>query len=408
MRTFSRRSAVIGGTALASTSRIRGARAQGQATPAATPAADPAAIVAIAEEAMLELSLRTVLLHVEVDGEAVLHHALGESLTGVPATPDMHVRNGAVAISYVSTVLLRLVDAGLLALDDTIDAWLPDLPDADRVTLRMLADMTAGYPDYVPNPEFSLQTYANPFHPWVPEELLAFTLGSPRLFAPGENWDYSHADYVILGLALEAATGEPLDLLIKELVLDPLGLTGTASEQTAWMPEPILHAYSAERRGVLGIAPLTPFIESTTAWNPSWTLPRGAVQYSTVADMATSFAAIGRGDLLSPEMHAEQVSDRLLGFGAPLEGCHACHTMEERYTYGLGIVRSGGWLLQNPLFFGYAGTAAFHRDTGIALGIATTYRPEAFDETGGYRNASTTIARRITELLAPDDPLLQG
>jgi CubicO group peptidase (beta-lactamase class C family) len=285
---------------------------------------------------------------------------------------------------------------------------LPDLPDANRVTLRMLANMTAGYPDYVPNPDFIRQTYADPFRYWEPEELIAFSLATPRLFAPGENWDYSHADYVILGLALEAATGEPLDRVLKELVLDPLQLTETASEQTAWMPEPVLHAYSAERRGSLGIAPATPFIEGSSTWNPSWTLPRGAVQYSTVTDMAASFAAIGRGDLLTPESHREQVSDALLGFGAPLEGCHACHTMEERYVYGLGIVRTGGWLLQNPLFFGYAGTAAYHPGARVAVAVATTCQQEAFDDDGGYRNASTTIFRRIGELLVPSDPPLQG
>jgi CubicO group peptidase (beta-lactamase class C family) len=404
---LTRRAAV--GTGIAGLAAIRPVvtRAR-QATPATSPTPDPAEIVAIAEDAMAELHLRAVLLRVTIDDEEFVTHALGESMTGVPATPDMHVRNGAVAITYISTALLRLVDAGLLALDDTIDAWLPDLPDADRVTLRMLANMTAGYPDYVPNAAFTRQAYADPFRSWEPEELIAFSLATPRLFAPGENWDYSHAGYVILGLALEAATGEPLELLLKELVLDQLGLANTGSEQTAWMPEPVLHAYSAERRGPLGIAPLTPFIEGSTTWNPSWTLPRGAVQYSTVTDMATSFAAIGRGDLLSPESHRALVSDELLGFGAPLAGCHACHTLDERYNYGLGIVRSGGWLLQNPLFFGYAGTAACHPGASIAIAVATTYREEAFDDEGGYRNASTTIARRMSELLMPVDPLLQG
>ena len=46
---------------------------------------------------------RAVIAKVSVDGREVLTRAFGESMTGVPATTDMHVRNGAVAISYVST-----------------------------------------------------------------------------------------------------------------------------------------------------------------------------------------------------------------------------------------------------------------------------------------------------------------
>lgn len=70
-------------------------------------------------------------------------------MTGVPATEDMHFRNGAVAISYMSTLLLQLVDQKVVRLDDKLFNWLPELLDAERVTLRMLANMTAGYPDYI-------------------------------------------------------------------------------------------------------------------------------------------------------------------------------------------------------------------------------------------------------------------
>ena len=70
-------------------------------------------------------------------------------MTGVPATTDMHFRNGAVAISYMSTLLLHLVDEKKVSLDDKVSKWLPDMPHADRVTLGQLAQMTSGYIDFV-------------------------------------------------------------------------------------------------------------------------------------------------------------------------------------------------------------------------------------------------------------------
>ncbi len=77
-----------------------------------------AAIIELAREAMTTGDLPAVILRVTVDGEEIVTAALGESMTGVPATADMHFRNGAVAISYMSTILLQLVDEGVVGLDD--------------------------------------------------------------------------------------------------------------------------------------------------------------------------------------------------------------------------------------------------------------------------------------------------
>ena len=103
----------------------------------------------IVRDTMAAAHLKAVLVRVTVGGEEVLTRALGESMTGVPASTTMHFRNGAVAISYVATLLLRLVDQNKVSLDDKLAKWLPDVPNADRVTLGQLAQMTSGYPDYV-------------------------------------------------------------------------------------------------------------------------------------------------------------------------------------------------------------------------------------------------------------------
>lgn len=404
MHTFSRRSVVgssIAGLIPASSFATTTHRS---ATPMATPGADSVDdILAIANRAMKDLSLRAVLLHVTIDDEVRLHHALGETMSGVPATPDMHVRNGAVAITYMSTTLLRLVDEGQFALDDTIDAWLPDLPDADQATLRMLAQMTSGYQNYVQNPDFIAAFYEDPFRIWTTEEQLAYGFAMPRVFAPGENWSYSHTDYVILGLVLEVATSEPLDALLRRHILEPLDLANTASEQTAALPEPVLHATTSERRDALDIPAGIPFVEDSTFWNPSWTLARGSVQYSTVADMAASFARIGKGDILSPSSMEELLTTNLLGFGSPLEGCASCHTFDATRLYGLGVWLTGGWMFQNPLFAGFGSIAAYHPEARIAISIASTYADGG--DTAGWSNVSTAICKDISALLMPDDPM---
>src|SRR5215211_337045 len=203
------------------------------------------AVMRIVRDTMAQAHLKAVIVRVTIDGKEVVTQALGESMTGVTATTAMHFRNGAVAISYMSTLLLRLVDQQAVTLDDPLATWLPDLPDADKVTLRMLANMTAGYPDYVQNPKLSQELYADPFRQWTPQEQIALSLSTPRLFAPGTNWDYSHTDYVILGQALEQITGQPLDVALQEQVLAPMGLSNTVAWSTPQISEPVLHAFSS-------------------------------------------------------------------------------------------------------------------------------------------------------------------
>jgi CubicO group peptidase (beta-lactamase class C family) len=380
-----------------------------EAAPAAAAAQAPAVrsdqaaqIVALARAAMEQDALNAVILRVTIDGHELVTAALGESMTGVPATADMHFRNGAVAISYVSTLLLTLVDDGVLRLDDPLAIWMPELPNADKVTLRMLANMTAGYRDYETNDQFDKDLYINPFRQWTPEELIAIGLSQPPYFEPGTNWSYAHIDYVILGLVLEKATGRSMVDLLQERVLGPLGLKNTANSFTAAIPEPALHAFSSERRAALGIAPGTPFYEESTYWNPSWFV-RGAVQTTNIYDMTATAIAIGEGTLLSPASHQAQLNSLPLGFGAPLAGCPSCHTFTTAYIYQLGVVRSGNWLLQNPLFFGYAAVEGYLPSKKIAIAVAVTYGEGAFDAQGNYANRGETLFQAIGALLAPDD-----
>jgi CubicO group peptidase (beta-lactamase class C family) len=399
--------ALAGGTLATASTRPAFATSLRQATPMAGQPGDRAeAIVAIAQDIMEKQDVKAVIVRVTIDGQEVLTEALGESMTGVPATTDMHFRNGAVAFFYVATLLLRLVDQNVVKLDDPLATWLPDLPDADQVTLRMLANLTAGYPDYVQNPKLSQELYENPFRQWTPQELVAIGLSTPRVFAPGTNWDYSHTDYVILGLALEKITGQPLDVALQEQVLDPMGLRNTVAWSTPQISEPVLHAFSSERRQALGIPSGTRFYEESTYWSPSWTFAQGAIQTSDIADLTTTAEVVGEGTVLSLASHQAQIAPDLLGFGSPLKGCPACHTLDERYTYGLGVVLSGDWLLQNPLFAGYGAVTGYLPAQKIAVAVATTFGEGAFDDEGNYKYSShSNIFAAIGTYLAPDHPV---
>jgi CubicO group peptidase (beta-lactamase class C family) len=361
------------------------------------------AVMRIVTDVMAQSHLKAVIVRVTEDGREIVTRAVGDSMTGVPASPAMHFRNGAVAIWYVSTLLLRLVDEKKVTLEDKLSKWLPDVPNADRVTLGQLAQMTSGYVDYViGNTEFEKALYEDPFRQWEPDQLLAFATSRPLLYEPGTNWNYAHTNYVLLGKALEQATGTDMPKLLADKVLRPLGLTNTANSFTPEIPAPALHAFSSERRAALKIPSGTPFYEESTYWNPSWTITHGAIQTTNIYDMEATAAGIGSGKLLSKESYDKMVSTGLRGKTHAQPGCTTCAEMNDVYTYGMGVVISGDWLVQNPLYAGEAGVAAYLPSKKIAIAVAVTYRPEAFDDQGSYVNAADKLFRRIGAELAPD------
>ena len=322
---------------------------------------------AIVRTAMTKLKLKAVLVGVAV---------LGDSMTGVPATPDMHFRNGAVAIAYLGTVLLQLQDEGVLSIDDKLAKWFPEYPKAEQVTLQMLINGTSGYADYVTDDSFIKRFYANPFQYWTPDELIHIGLGRGMICDPGACWSYAHTNFVILGKVLEKATGRPLAELIRKRVLKPLSLENTRSEQTALIEEPVLHAFDAERGKY----------EESTYWNPSWTLVEGAVQTSNI-----TAAAIGEGTLLSPDSHKLQLAPLTAKF----------KPWNERTYYGFGVFLINGWVVQNPSFAGYAATMAYLPAGKLAIAVSVTVNDGASLE----GNLSTDVLKHIAAYLAPGAPM---
>ncbi|MFF6774554.1 serine hydrolase domain-containing protein [Streptomyces sp. NPDC012637] len=349
-------------------------------------------VVEIARKAQRDLKLKAVLLRVTDGDREVVTDALGESMTGVPAEPDMHFRAGSVAFAHIGTTLLRLVEQGRVDLDATVEPWLPEVPRAKEITLRMLANNTSGLHDYVTDPKFGAELTAAPFRAWTPDELLAFPFSHDFWYDPGTNWSYSHANYLLLERALERITGQRIDRLVEEQVTGPLGLRNTRNGFTPEIPRPALHAFTSDRG----------LYEESTFWNPSWTTGPGAVITSTVCDMARSARGIGSGELISRRSYRTLLDPGTVGLGVPTAKCPAdiCLKQTEAKHFGLGVIVAGTWLLQNPSFSGYAAIQAYLPSKRLSLAVSTT---KTADTPEG--NTAEVVAERIAAALAPEYPL---
>ncbi len=337
-------------------------------------------VTAIVRRTMRAQRQKAVVYSVRVGGRDVVTSAEGESMTGVPATPAMNWRIGSMAFALLWTLALQLQEDGVVDLDQPIARWRPELPSADRVTLRMLLNGTSGYQDYVTDPRFLRALSAAPFRQWTDAQLLAYAFRRPPECAPGGCWNYSHANFVIAEGILAPAAGVPFATLLRQRILRPAGLRHTRSVSTPQIASPVLHAFTTQG-GVY---------QESTFWNPSWTTGRGAVLTSTVRDVVRIAALVGSGRLLSPASYAQLVAPTTAAF-AP---------WSDRNYYGLGVFSINGWLVQNPSFSGYAGAMGYLPGRRISIAVTSTQRQGADPDA----NVASTILERIGAYLAPGTP----
>lgn len=144
-----------------------------------------------------------------------------------PALGDGHAVDRYVPIASLTkvvtgTALTRMAEAGVLALDDPVERWLPEAP-ATGITLLHLARHTSGLPRLPPGRLRSRDPYAA-FDRAALRALLP-RLDTLAVRPPGRQEEYSNLGYALLGAALTAASGTPYEELVTAHVLRPLDIT---------------------------------------------------------------------------------------------------------------------------------------------------------------------------------------
>ena len=336
----------------------------------------------IVDQAVAENGLRAALVRVEAGDRRLATIARGESMAGVPAIQQMHLRIGSMAIPHLITLLLQLQDEGRLDLDDPVSNWLPQVPNADEVTLRMLASSTSGYPDWAQRNQAFLDTlFAEPFKQWKQSELLKIAFDLPLECDPGTCFVYAHTNFMLLQKVIQKETGESVARLIRRQVLRPLGLRQTAISALPDIPEPVLHAYLGDRG----------FYEDSTFWSPSWTIGKDTIMTATTRDITNAARAVGTGALISKRSSRERFAPVTVGLSP---------SMTEDLYYGLGILVADGWQFQNPNLTGYTGIQGYFPPADIAVGLTVTNGPSAATTDINY---SQELFNSITAYLTPQN-----
>jgi D-alanyl-D-alanine carboxypeptidase len=310
------------------------------------------------------------------DGTHVRAFGSADKATRAPMKADFYSRIGSQTKTFTATAVLQLADEGKLGLDDPIAKYVDGVPQGDKITLRQLARMQSGLFNYSEAKGFQQALFADPRHPFAPQELLGFAFSEPNVFPPGEGFLYCNTNYILLGLVVEKVGGQPLRDYVRDRILKPLGMSHTSFPSDNAFPEPHAQGYTVQTADGK---------EATaTDWDPSWGWAAGAM-ISTLEDMHTWAPALATGKLLTPQMQEQ----RLQTVSSP--------GMPPQDGYGLGIFNLGGWIGHNGSLPGYQTVAVYlpQKQTTMVILINTDIEYD-----GG--EPSTTLATAITKELTPD------
>jgi CubicO group peptidase (beta-lactamase class C family) len=158
---------------------------------------------------------------------------------------------------------MQLVEEGALALDDTIDTWFPDQPNADKITVRMLLSHTSGLANAIlPSNERDAKWAEE----WAPLDFVAEANRNGPLAEPGTDIaHYSNAGYFLLGLIIEAVTGESWEQEVRSRINEPLGLDHTAFADDEGIRRTIVEGYFRTPDGYVSSLDVSN-LHASTAW----------------------------------------------------------------------------------------------------------------------------------------------
>lgn len=131
-------------------------------------------------------------------------------------TADTVFRIGSNTKTFTGTLILQLVDEGVLALDDPVSRYRTDVPRGEDITIEMLLKMRSGLANYTDDDAWAEAIMTSPKEAVDPEEMLAIAFKQDLLFEPGSKYQYSNTNTVLLGMIAEKLTGKDLTTLVSE------------------------------------------------------------------------------------------------------------------------------------------------------------------------------------------------
>lgn len=177
--------------------------------------------------AAIDMGFDGIIVYVDQAGKEPALFAAGYKNTEnkIPADPHALFKIASVGKLYTALAISKLVRSGKMSLDKTLIYYLPELKGrieyADKITLRMMVQHRSGIPNYT-------DTYMYWEMPKKSaDDNLALILDTPSNFKPGEDYEYSNTNYLLIDRIISRVLGYPTFQYIKTEILMPMNLNHT-------------------------------------------------------------------------------------------------------------------------------------------------------------------------------------
>ncbi len=274
---------------------------------------------------------------------------LGDTEAKKPLNNIVGMPGGSTGKTFVAALAMMLVEDGTLSLDDPLSKWFSKtkwysrLPNAKHIKVRHLLSHSSGIPDYPRSGQYRMAMITRAIRhgtaKFDPDELIEFSIGDEKEKPPfdvGKGYHYSDTGYLILGLAIEKASGKKYYDLVQKRILDPLKLDGIRPQNKALL-EDIVPGYwggvgrNLKKDGRMKIDP-----------SNEWT---GGGLVTTPTMLVKFFGALAEGKVVKPKT-----------LELMLKGEWQNPKLKWRYGYGLFVYENG-----KTKRFGHAGLWSAYR-----------------------------------------------
>lgn len=243
-------------------------------------------------------------LVISKDGKIIYSRAVGISHIGdkgfVPADAKSKYRIGSITKTFTATLVFQLVEEGKLKLEDTLDKFYPEIPNAKKITIAQMLNHHSGIHNFTSDAQYYL-SYSR--RPQTHEQILSIIAKTTPDFEPGTKAAYSNSNYVLLGYIIEKVSGKSYADVLKEKITSKINLADTY--------------YGGKINGANNESYSFDFVRGNwkTLAETDMSIPGGAgAIVSTPTDLTTFIAALFDGKLVS-QKSLDQMKTLTDGYG---------------------------------------------------------------------------------------------
>lgn len=159
------------------------------------------------------------------DGKVLLNQAYGfaDFNQNIENKSETTFAIGSITKQITAMGIMQLVEKDLIKVEDKISKYIPSAPHGDKITIHNLLTHTSGLKNYTSLSEFLTLDLKNKNQ----QDMMNLIKDLPLNFEPGEDFEYSNTNYLLLGMIIENITEKPLEDYLKENIFDPLNMKDT-------------------------------------------------------------------------------------------------------------------------------------------------------------------------------------